>query len=159
MQAAATGTLKRSQEEPPHVRSQGQKPGGPHARRAAANRSYPTSEVRDSGQEYQTVMAQEQRRGATPHPRSGVRPRGDTQRPRTGAETRGITPRPTSVATAGRRYPMPHARGQGQRAGGATPRPNAQSQGRRPGGPTPRLRPEAATGRTNPTSKEQCLPC
>ena len=53
----------------------------------------------------------------------GVQPRGDTQRPRTGAETRGVTPRPTSVAAAGRRYPMPHAQGQGQRAGGATPRP------------------------------------
>ena len=30
----------------PHVRGQGQKPGGPHARRAAAKRSYLTSEVR-----------------------------------------------------------------------------------------------------------------
>ena len=35
-------------EEPPHVRGQGQKPGGPHARRAAAKRSYPASEVRGS---------------------------------------------------------------------------------------------------------------
>ena len=31
--------------------SQGQKLGGPHARGAAAKRSYPTSEVRGSGQE------------------------------------------------------------------------------------------------------------
>ena len=51
MQAAATGALKRDREELPHVRGQGQRPGGPHARRAAAKRSYPTSEVRGSGQE------------------------------------------------------------------------------------------------------------
>ena len=31
--------------------------GGPHARRAAAKRSYPTSEVRGSGRECQTAMA------------------------------------------------------------------------------------------------------
>ena len=41
------------QEELPHVRGQGQKPVGPHARRAAAKRSYPTSEVRGSGREEQ----------------------------------------------------------------------------------------------------------
>ena len=58
-QAAAMGALKRrllrakrGREEPPYVRGQGQKPGGPHARRAAAKRSYPTSEVRGSGREY-----------------------------------------------------------------------------------------------------------
>ena len=33
-------------EELPSVRGQGQKPGGPDAQRAAAKRSYPTSEVR-----------------------------------------------------------------------------------------------------------------
>ena len=37
------------QEELPHVRGQGQKPGGPHARRAAAKRTYPTSKVREIG--------------------------------------------------------------------------------------------------------------
>ena len=42
------------QEELPHVRGQGQKPGGPQARRAAAKRSYPMSEVRGSGREDQT---------------------------------------------------------------------------------------------------------
>ena len=36
---------KRGREELPHVRDQGQKPGGPHARGAAAKRSYPTSEA------------------------------------------------------------------------------------------------------------------
>ena len=58
-QVAAMGALKcrrlrakRSREEPPHVQGQGQKPGGPHALRAAAKRSYPTSEVKGSGLEY-----------------------------------------------------------------------------------------------------------
>ena len=56
---------KRGREELPHVRGQGQKPGGPHARRAAAKRSYPTSEVRGSGRECQAATAQEGLRGAT----------------------------------------------------------------------------------------------
>ena len=43
--------------------SQGQKPGGPHARGAAAKRSYPTSEVRGSGQECQAVKVQEWPKG------------------------------------------------------------------------------------------------
>ena len=34
---------ERGREELPHVRGQGQKPGGPHVRRASAKRSYPTS--------------------------------------------------------------------------------------------------------------------
>ena len=63
---------KRGREELPHVRGQGQKPGGPHARRAAAKRSYPTSEVRGSGRECQAAMAQERPRTATPCLRSGV---------------------------------------------------------------------------------------
>ena len=80
-QAAVTGTLKCSREELPHVRGQGQKPGGPHARKAVAKRSYPMSEVRGSGRECQTAMVQEQSRGATPRPRLGGRPGGDTPRP------------------------------------------------------------------------------
>ena len=39
---------KHGRKEIPHVRGQGQKPGGPHARRAAAKRSYHTFEVRGS---------------------------------------------------------------------------------------------------------------
>ena len=35
-------------------------------------KSYPTSEVSDSGLECQAATAQERPRGATPHPRSGV---------------------------------------------------------------------------------------
>ena len=104
-----------------HVRGQGQKLGGPHARRAAAKRSYPTSEVRGSGREYQT---------ATGHRNSGEelsriqgqggRPRGVTPRPRSGAGMRGVTPHLRSGAAAGRRYPTPQARGQGRWPGGPT---------------------------------------
>ena len=39
---------KRGQEELPHVRGPGQKPGGPHARGAVAKRSYPPLETRGS---------------------------------------------------------------------------------------------------------------
>ena len=48
---------------------------------------------------------------------------------------------PASEVTGGRREELPHARGQGQRPGGATPRP----------------RPGAVAGRTNPTSMEPWL--
>ena len=40
---------KCGREELPHVQSQGQKPGGPHALGAAAKRRYPVSKVRGSG--------------------------------------------------------------------------------------------------------------
>ena len=39
---------------------------------AAAEKSYPMSEVRGSGLECQAETAQEQLRGATPHPRPGA---------------------------------------------------------------------------------------
>ena len=69
-QARAAATAhKRSREELPHLQGQGQKPGGPYARRVAAKRSYPTSEVRGSGQECQALTGQERARGATPCPR------------------------------------------------------------------------------------------
>ena len=42
---------KCGREELPHIRGQGQKPGGPHAWGAATKRSYPTSEVRGAGWE------------------------------------------------------------------------------------------------------------
>ena len=44
---------KHGQEELPHVQGQGQRPGGPHAQRAVAKRSYPTPEARGSGREEQ----------------------------------------------------------------------------------------------------------
>ena len=56
---------KCSREELPHVRGQGQKLSGPHAQRAEAKGSYPTSEVRGSGRECQAATAQEWLRGAT----------------------------------------------------------------------------------------------
>jgi hypothetical protein len=68
---------KHGQEGLPHVRGQGQKLGGPHAQRVAAERNYPTSEVRGSGRECQAAMTQEQPR-ATPHPRSGPAGRSHT---------------------------------------------------------------------------------
>ena len=76
-----------SQEELPHVRGEGQQPrvpgcdGAGTAERsypsprsgAAAGRSYPTSEVRGSGQEELPHLRSQGRRpgGATPRPRSG----------------------------------------------------------------------------------------
>ena len=54
-------------------RGQGQKPGGPHARRAAAKRSYPTSEVRGSGREEQpTPEAQGGDERSYPEPAAGA---------------------------------------------------------------------------------------
>ena len=48
VQAAETVHIAQLRELP-HIQGQGQKPGGRHARGAAAKRSYPTSEVRGSG--------------------------------------------------------------------------------------------------------------
>ena len=62
-QVAATG----GREEPPHVRGQGQKPGGPHDQRAVAKRSYPMSKVRGSGrQEIPSIRGQGQQREELP---------------------------------------------------------------------------------------------
>lgn len=81
---------KHGGEELPHVRGQGQKPGGRHARRAEAKRSYPTSKVRGSGW--------------VPGCNS------------TGTAERSY---PTSEARGGREEP-PCAQGQGRLPGGAT---------------------------------------
>ena len=107
---------KRGREEPPHIWGQGQKPGGPHAWRAAAKRSYPTSEVRGNGREYQTVTAQEQLRGATLPPRSG----GAGERRYPVSEVRGSNERsyPTSEVRGGGWEELPH-----------TPKPEARSSG------------------------------
>ena len=97
-----------------------QKPGGPHARRAAAKRSYPTSEVRGSGREYQTATAQEWRIGATLRPRLGVggAAAGAAERRYPASEVRGGSweeiphaPSPRPGTTGGRSYPTPEARG------------------------------------------------
>ena len=89
-------------------RGQSQKPGGPHARRAAAKRSYPTSEVKGSGQECQAETVQERQRRATQVQGQGRRSGGATPRPRLGM-------------AAERSYPMPEARG-----GGREDQPHAQ---------------------------------
>ena len=73
---------------------------------SAAERSYPTSEVRGSGLECQAATAQEWPRGAAPHPRSVAAARRSHLAP----EARG-----------GDLEEPPGARGQGRRQGGATP--------------------------------------
>ena len=79
-------------EELPCIRGQGRQPG-----------TYPTSEVRGSGQECQAATVQERPRGPTPHPRSGWRPRVP------GCEGAGTAersyPSQRSGAAAGRSYP------------------------------------------------------
>ena len=107
---------KLGQEELPYLRGQGQKPGGPHAQRAAAKRSYPTSEVRGSGQECQAVTAQEQ-------PRRATQVRGQERLPG------GAAARPRSGVAAERSYPTPPHPSQGRRPGGATPRPHTRARG------------------------------
>ena len=96
-----------------------------------AKRSYPTSEVRGSGQEHQAATAQEWPRGATLRLRSGA-----------AAER--------SYPTAERSYPTTEVRGGGRECQAAT----AQEQLR---GATPRLRSGVAAGRSNLTSKEWWL--
>ena len=66
-----------------------------------AGRSYPASEVRGGGREFQAATAQEQPRGATPAQGQGRWLGGATQGLRPGAE-------------AGRSYPTPEVRGSGQ---------------------------------------------
>ena len=123
-----TGALSATRRAP-HVQVQGQKPGGPYARKAAANRSYPTSEARGSSREYQTVTAQERPRGATPGPRSGgaaerrypaSEVRGGDKRSYPASEVRGggwkevpHAPSPRPGAAGGRSYPTTEARGGG----------------------------------------------
>ena len=138
-----------SREELPHVRGQGQKPGGPHARRAAAKRSYPTSEVRGSGRECQAATAQEWPRRATLRPRSGA------------AAERSY---PTPEARGGGREEQPHARGQGRRPRGATPRLRSGTAAGRSYPMPPRPRPGVAARRSYPASEvrdrsREELPC
>ena len=87
----------------PHVRGQGQKLGGPHARRAAAKRSYPASEVRGgSREEIPHVRGQGRRREELPHVRGQGRWWGED------------TPCPTPETVAGRTNPTPWLHGHRQ---------------------------------------------
>ena len=85
---------KRSREELPHLRGQGQKPGGPHDRKVAAKRSYPAFEVR--GGDERSYPASEVRGGdreEIPQERGQGRwPRGDTPQTRPGAVARKTGP-------------------------------------------------------------------
>ena len=114
-------------EEPPHVRGQGHKLGGPHARRVTAKRSYPASEVRGSGRQYQTAMVQERPRGATPRPRSG----GAAERRYPASEVRGCDERsyPTSEVRGGGREEIPHAPSQRPRAAARRSNPTPEARG------------------------------
>ena len=64
------GRTKHGREELPHVRGQGQKLGGPHARKAAAKRSYPTSE---SGAVAKSARLQQRKNSREELPKSEVR--------------------------------------------------------------------------------------
>ena len=106
--ASCDRRTKRGREELPHVQDQGQKPGGYHTPSAAAKRSYPISEVRGSGREFQAAMAQERPRRAT-QVRGKGRRSGPTPRPRSGGGAgaggpRGAIPRWRSGRAAVRRY-------------------------------------------------------
>ena len=67
----AATAYKCGREELPHVRGQGQTPGGPHARGVAAKRNYPIVRGRGSGQECQVATAQKRLGGATPREARG----------------------------------------------------------------------------------------
>ena len=113
---APRGCTKGGREELPHIRGQGQQPGGPHARRTVAKRTYPTSEVRGSSRECQAANVQKQ-------PRRATQVRGQGQRPG------GATPRPRSGAAAERRYPANKARGGRWEELPHTPTPEARGGG------------------------------
>ena len=118
---------KRRREEPPHVRRQGQKPGGPmpEGRRPRAVTPRPRS-----GAAAQSTRLQRRRNCGEELPRvrgQGGPPRGDTQRPRSGA-------------VGGRSYPTPPCLRPGAAAEGATPRPRSRgcAGAGGPGGAIPR---------------------
>ena len=67
------------------------------------------SEVRGSGQEYQTATAQEQPRGATPHPRPGAASRRSYPTPE--ARGSGWEDLPTPKARGGGWQEQPHLQG------------------------------------------------
>ena len=161
-----------SLEELPHVRGQGQKPGGTHAQGEAAKRSYPTSQVRGSGQECQAATAQEWLRGATPHPRSGVvagrsystskaRDNGREELPMSEARDSGREELPTSEARGGGQEYLPHTQGQGWLWGEATPPPRSSGcwGAGGPRGAIPRSRSEGAAVRRYPLSKVRSSGC
>ena len=114
----------------------------------AAERSYPTSEVRSGGQkELPHVQGQ------------GWWPEGATPRLRSGAAAERSYP--MSEVRGGSREELPHVRGQGPWPGGVTPPP--RSGGCRgaggPRGAIPRSRSEGAVVRRYPSSKVRSSSC
>ena len=102
----------------------------------AAERSYPTFEVRGRSWEDPRPGGQRPRR-VTPRPRSGsAAESAKLQRRRNGREE----------------LPKCEVRG-----GGQEELPRVQGQGRQPGGASPHPRTRVAAGRTNPTSNEWWL--
>ena len=117
-----TGTLsavgcdqgtKHCREELPHVPGQGQKPGGSHARRVEAKRSYPTW----SGAAAESARLRQCRNGQEELPKSEVRGGGQEELPYfrgQGQRLRGATLSPRPGAAARRSNPKPEARGSGR---------------------------------------------
>ena len=136
------------------VRDERSHPTSDHARRAAAKRSYPTSEVRGSSRECQGATAQERLRGAIPRRRSGAATGRRYPRPKPEARGNGreeLPHAPTPEARGGGQEELPHVPTPEARGSGREEQPLARGQGWGPGGPTPRLRPGAASGRNYPT--------
>ena len=111
-------------------------------------RSYPTSEVRGSDRENQTMTVQEQPRGATPRPRSG----GMAERRYLASEVRGGEERsyPASEVRGGGQEELPHAPTPEVKGCSQEEQPHAQGQGQWLGGPTPHPRSRGCTGAGGP---------
>ena len=121
---------------------------------SAAERSYPTSEVRGRSQE--DPMPEGRRpRGVTRHPRSGA----GAENARLRRRRNGLEELPNSEVRGSSREELPHVQGQGQQPRGATLRTAKRSYpanevrgGGREELPKPqRLRPGVVAGRTCPT--------
>ena len=95
--------------------------GGCNSAHSAAERSYPTSEVRASGRECQAETAQEQPRGATPLPRSGAA----AERRYPAWKVRAAAKSARLRQCRSRRKELPHVQGQEWQPGGATPHPRS----------------------------------
>ena len=125
--------------------------GGPHARGAAAKRSYPISEVWGSGPECQAATAQGRLRGATPHLRPGAAAGRSYPSLRSGAASQSAR-RPRHSKGQEELFRI---RGQGRRLGAAAayPRSGGCRGAGGPRGAIPRSRSGGAAVRRYPSSK------
>ena len=102
-------------EELPHFQAQGQKLGGPHARRGAAKRVTPCPR---SGAAAESARLRRHRKGREELPKSEVRGSTREELPQERGKGRGLggaTPRPRPEAADGRSYPTPEARSGGRK--------------------------------------------